>query len=65
MFLDNEEYSKEKSLERCREYWNPSRTDAWINMGIDIMIGKREGYYFWDLDGRKFMEQSLEWYCRL
>lgn len=59
MFLDNEEYSKEKSLERCREYWNPSRTDAWINMGIDIMIGKREGYYFWDLDGRKFMNLHL------
>ena len=59
MFLDSEEYNKEKSLERCRTYWNPSRTDAWINMGIDIMIGKREGYYFWDMDGKKFMNLHL------
>lgn len=59
MFLDNEEYNKEKSLERCLTYWNPSRTNAWRNMGIDIMIGKREGYYFWDLDGKKYMNLHL------
>lgn len=59
MFLDNDIYNKQKSLERCRSYWNPSRTDAWINMGIDIMVGRREGYYFWDVDGKKFMNLHL------
>ena len=59
MFLDNEEYSKEKSLERCLTYWNQSRTKAWRQMGIDIMIGKRDGYYFWDLDGKKYMNLHL------
>lgn len=59
MFLNNENYSREKSLERCLTYWNPSRTNAWRDMGIDIMIGKREGYYFWDLDGKKYMNLHL------
>lgn len=59
MFLEKEEYTKEKSLERCLTYWNPSRTNAWREMGIDIMIGKREGYYFWDLDGKKYMNLHL------
>lgn len=59
MFFENEDYSKEKSLERCLTYWNPSRTNAWRDMGIDIMIGKREGYYFWDLDGKKYMNLHL------
>ncbi|MGN0328347.1 MAG: aspartate aminotransferase family protein [Lachnospira sp.] len=59
MFFDDENYSKENSLSRCRTYWNPSRTDAWINMGIDIMIGKRDMYYFWDIEGKKYMNLHL------
>ena len=59
MFLDREEFSKESSLEKCITYWNPSRTNAWRDMGIDIMVGKREGYYFWDLDGKKYLNLHL------
>lgn len=59
MFLDNEEFSKEKSLERCLTYWNPGRTNAWREMGIDVMIGKREGYYFWDLNGARYLNLHL------
>lgn len=59
MFLDKEEFSKERSLDKCITYWNPSRTNAWRDMGIDIMIGRREGYYFWDLDGKKYLNLHL------
>lgn len=59
MFLGNEEFSKEKSLERCLNYWNPSRTQYWYDEGIGIMLGKREGYYFWDVDGKKYMNLHL------
>lgn len=59
MFLDNEEYSKEKSKERCLTYWNPSRTQYWYDEDIPIMIGKREGYYFWDVDGKRYMNLHL------
>lgn len=59
MFLDNNKYSKEKSRERCMNYWNPSRTQYWYDEGIGIMIGRREGYYFWDLDGKKYMNLHL------
>ena len=59
MFLDNDEFTKEQSFKDCITYWNPSRTMAWPEMGVDIMVGKREGYYFWDLDGKKYMNLHL------
>lgn len=59
MFLNNEEFSKEKSKERCLTYWNPSRTQYWYDENIGIMIGKREGYYFWDVDGKRYMNLHL------
>ena len=24
-----------------------------------IVMGKREGYYFWDMDGRKFLDMHI------
>ena len=59
MFLDQEKYNKENSKQRCLTYWNPSRTQYWYDEDISIMIGKREGYYFWDLDGKKYMNLHL------
>lgn len=59
MFLDQEKYNKENSKERCLEYWNPSRTQYWYDEDVSIMIGKREGYYFWDMDGKKYMNLHL------
>lgn len=59
MFLNNPEYTKEKVKHDCITCWNPSRTLAWPKMGVDIIMGKREGYYFWDIDGKKYMNLHL------
>lgn len=59
MFFDNKEFTKEKAFQDCLSYWNPSRTNAWPSMGVDIMVGKREGYYFWDMDGKKYLNLHL------
>ena len=59
MYLDNPELTREKVMHDCVTYWNPSRTMAWPQMGVDILIGRREGYYFWDLDGKKYMNLHL------
>ncbi|PWJ47341.1 aspartate aminotransferase family protein [Faecalicatena contorta] len=59
MFLNNPEYTKEKVKHDCITCWNPSRTLAWPKMGGDIIMGKREGYYFWDIDGKKYMNLHL------
>lgn len=51
MLLDGS-VTKQEAINDCLTYWNPNRTLTWFDMGIDIIIGKREGYYFWDMDGK-------------
>ena len=46
MLLDGS-VTKQEAINDCLTYWNPNRTQTWFDMGIDIIIGKREGYYFW------------------
>ncbi len=55
MFLENEKITKQDIIEKSIKYWNPSKTKEWLDRGVDLIIGKREGYYFYDMDGRKFL----------
>jgi len=41
------------------DYWNRGKTKEWLDLGIDLIIGKREGYNFWDLDGKKYMDVHI------
>lgn len=50
---------KEEILRKSREYWNPSKVEDWHGKGIDLVMGKREGYRFWDMDGAEFMDIHL------
>lgn len=56
MYLDNPDITKEKVLEDCEAHWNVGKTKEWIDRGMPIVMGKREEYYFWDLDGKKFLD---------
>ncbi|MSO95658.1 MAG: aspartate aminotransferase family protein [Thermoleophilia bacterium] len=51
--------SKEDMLERSRAFWNPNKTDFWQESGIDLVIDRREGYLFWDMDGRRLIDIHL------
>lgn len=55
MYLDNPEITKRDIVEKSIQYWNPSKTLEWQKRGIDLIVGKREGYYFWDMDGNKYL----------
>ncbi len=46
-------------LERSREFWNPDKTQAWQDMGVDLVIDRREGYYLFDMDGRRLIDLHL------
>ena len=46
-------------LERSREFWNPGKTQAWQDMGVDLVIDRREGYYLYDMDGRRLIDLHL------
>ena len=46
-------------LERSREFWNPGKTQDWQDMGVDLVIDRREGYYLYDMDGRRLIDVHL------
>jgi acetylornithine/succinyldiaminopimelate/putrescine aminotransferase len=46
-------------LERSKTFWNPGKTQAWQDMGIDLVIDRREGYYLYDMDGARLIDVHL------
>ncbi|WP_240374269.1 aspartate aminotransferase family protein [Bacillus piscicola] len=51
--------SKEKVIEQSIEWWNPGKTKQWQKDEIDFVMGKREGYYVYDMHGKKLMNLHL------
>ncbi len=50
---------KTKTLERARRYLFPHRMEQFLSIGVDLVIGRREGYRIWDIDGRELMDFHL------
>lgn len=50
---------KDEFLERSKTFWNPSKTQAWQDMGVDLVIDRREGYFLYDMDGRRLIDVHL------
>ena len=50
---------KAQVLQRSREYLFPHRIATLASLGVDLVIGQRAGYRFWDLDGREYMDFHL------
>ena len=51
--------TKQEVFDKSIEYWNSGKTKEWLDLKIDLVIGKREGYYFWDMDGKKLMDVHI------
>jgi putrescine aminotransferase len=51
--------NKSSVLEKSIKYWNPGKTEQWQRDGIDLVIGKREGYYLYDMNGKQLMDVHL------
>ncbi|NLT06489.1 MAG: aspartate aminotransferase family protein [Solirubrobacterales bacterium] len=51
--------SKRELLDRAGEFWNPAKVAAWRERGVDLAIGRREGYLLWDIDGRRLIDVHL------
>ena len=41
--------SKAEVLAKSRQFWNPDKTQFWIDSGVDLVIDRREGYFIWDM----------------
>ena len=51
--------AKQEFLERSKYFWNPRKTQDWQDMGIDLVIDHREGYYLYDMDGKRLIDVHL------
>jgi len=50
---------KQEILDKSIKYWNPGKTKFWQSVGIDLVIGKREGYCLYDIDGKRLIDLHL------
>jgi acetylornithine/succinyldiaminopimelate/putrescine aminotransferase len=51
--------SKEEMLEKSREYWNPGKTDFWVEAGVPLVIDRREEYFIYDMSGKRLLDVHL------
>lgn len=51
--------SKTQVLEQAKTFWNPDKTQFWTDAGIDLVIDRREGYFLWDMGGRRLIDLHL------
>lgn len=50
---------KRRTIELSREYLMPARVAAWESLGVPLVIGRREGYRLWDVDGHELLDVHL------
>jgi len=51
--------SKAEALDTGIEYWNPGKTKFWADAGIDLVMDRREGYFIYDMSGRRLIDLHL------
>jgi acetylornithine/succinyldiaminopimelate/putrescine aminotransferase len=51
--------SKQEMLAKSKEFWNPDKTQFWIDSGVPLVIDRREGYYIYDVDGKRLIDVHL------
>ena len=50
---------KEEVLDKSKEFWNPGKTQFWVDSGIPLVIDRREGYFIYDMSGRRLIDVHL------
>lgn len=51
--------SKQDLFDKAIRYWNPDKTKFWQKAGIDLVIDRREGYFLYDMSGRRLIDLHL------
>jgi len=50
---------KQSVLRRAHDYLMPNRVETWLGVGVPLVIGRREGYRIWDVDGKELLDLHL------
>jgi acetylornithine/succinyldiaminopimelate/putrescine aminotransferase len=51
--------SKDEVLAKAKEYWNPGKTEFWVETGIPLVIDRREEYFLYDMSGKRLLDVHL------
>jgi acetylornithine/succinyldiaminopimelate/putrescine aminotransferase len=51
--------SKQEMLAKSKEFWNPDKTQFWIDSGVPLVIDRREGYFIYDVEGKRLIDVHL------
>src|SRR5882757_1532381 len=51
--------SKAEMLDRSRQFWNPGKTQFWVDSGVPLVIDRREGYFIYDVGGKRLIDVHL------
>jgi acetylornithine/succinyldiaminopimelate/putrescine aminotransferase len=51
--------SKGEMLAKSREFWNPGKTQFWADSGVPLVIDRREGYFIYDVEGKRLIDVHL------
>jgi acetylornithine/succinyldiaminopimelate/putrescine aminotransferase len=50
---------KQEALRLAHAYSMPNRVETWLMAGVPLVIGRREGYRIWDVDGHELQDFHL------
>jgi len=50
---------KQDLFDKAIRFWNPDKTRFWQNIGVDLVIDRREGYCLYDMSGRRLIDLHL------
>jgi acetylornithine/succinyldiaminopimelate/putrescine aminotransferase len=51
--------SKAEMLAKSKQFWNPDKTQFWIDSGVPLVIDRREGYFIYDVEGKRLIDVHL------
>ena len=51
--------SKGEMLDKSRQFWNPDKTQFWTDAGVPLVIDRREGYFIYDVNGKRLIDVHL------
>lgn len=51
--------SKDDFIQKSKDFWNPDKTQFWQDAGVDLVIDRRDGYLFWDMEGKRLIDLHL------
>src|SRR6476620_4180706 len=51
--------SKQDMRAKSKHFWNPDKTQFWIDSGVPLVIDRREGYFIYDVEGKRLIDVHL------